>query len=503
MRRDLARVVGLRHADDGDVVREVYGRDSSPAGQLRARAGERGLLPDVVVWPGTTDELLRVVRYARERRIALTPYGGGLRVAGGRAGIVVDLKRMHRLVEVDGAHRRVRAQAGARLLHLDRALAVDGLAMGLLPDDAGTATLGGWLASGAGADRLLGVVAVSGGGELLRATAEEGGAELARLLAGSGGALAVVTEATLAVEERPDGVAAESFRMGSLEAGLEALRELAAQGLRPSLLGLHDPLDDLIAGATGRPSGEREESASRLGRIVPGRLPAALQPLVTAARQRSVGLSLLAPAVLNRAAELLPSKAVLVVAFEARARAQAEAQLRHATSVVRRCGGTALGPETALRVWRRRHGTLHAQAAVFAGGGWVDALAVDTTWDRVGRSWAAVRRAVWESAFVSCHVEAVRPEGCRLAFTLVGPAITAARGLESWERTLLAAHRAALESGGATDGQLAGGPPRGVEGASARAALAADALGESGLRLARALKEVLDPDALLLPVGLS
>ena len=95
LRRDVARIVGDANAVADDVVRERYGRDAAAESLLAARDPGGRLLPDVVAWPGTTDEVVRLVQYARAHHVPLTPRGGGSGTMGGavpmRAGVVVDL----------------------------------------------------------------------------------------------------------------------------------------------------------------------------------------------------------------------------------------------------------------------------------------------------------------------------------------------------------------------------------------------------------------------------
>src|SRR5215471_12375470 len=72
--------------------------------------------PDVVVWPLTTDEVRRVVRYAYERSIPLTARGAGSSLEGNpipvRGGIVLDLSRMDHIIAVHTEDLQVTVQPG-------------------------------------------------------------------------------------------------------------------------------------------------------------------------------------------------------------------------------------------------------------------------------------------------------------------------------------------------------------------------------------------------------
>src|SRR5690606_21328379 len=116
IRRDLAAITGVRHVSVREGARILHSRDCWPRSLLDQRAGVFRHAPDLVVWPGSTEEVAKVVRYAREHRLAITPFGAGSSVVAGtvplRAGISLDLKRMRRLSRVDLAERRATVQAG-------------------------------------------------------------------------------------------------------------------------------------------------------------------------------------------------------------------------------------------------------------------------------------------------------------------------------------------------------------------------------------------------------
>ncbi len=103
--------------------------------------------PVAVVQPGSTEEVVRLVTIARQHHTPLVPYGGGSGLMGGalsvRPGIVVDLKRLDRLLEIDKQALTVRVQSGARLRPLGEKLAEHGLLLGHDPWSISVATVGG------------------------------------------------------------------------------------------------------------------------------------------------------------------------------------------------------------------------------------------------------------------------------------------------------------------------------------------------------------------------
>ncbi len=72
--------------------------------------------PDAVVMPKTTEEVAKIAQLANELKVPLVPMGGGLVLSGLtralKGGIIVDMKRMDRIVEVNPASRYTVVEAG-------------------------------------------------------------------------------------------------------------------------------------------------------------------------------------------------------------------------------------------------------------------------------------------------------------------------------------------------------------------------------------------------------
>jgi FAD/FMN-containing dehydrogenase len=88
-------------------------------------------LPDAVVWPLTTDEVSRVVRYAYEQEIPVTARGAGSSLEGNpipvRGGLVLDLSRMDQIVTVHAGDLQVTVQPGIVYNQLNEQLKPYGL----------------------------------------------------------------------------------------------------------------------------------------------------------------------------------------------------------------------------------------------------------------------------------------------------------------------------------------------------------------------------------------
>jgi len=109
-------------------------------------------VPDAIVQPQNEEELVNLINWAGQNRIALTPrakassgYGGVLPV---KQGIVVDFFRLNKILSIDKQAETVNCQAGAVWEKVDAALAKEGLTVNLYPSSYPGSTVGGWLAQG-------------------------------------------------------------------------------------------------------------------------------------------------------------------------------------------------------------------------------------------------------------------------------------------------------------------------------------------------------------------
>jgi glycolate oxidase len=103
----LVKIIGKDFVSDEKEERYFYARDG-------------GLMlphePDFVVMPKTTEEVQEIVKLANRERIPVVPIGAGLALTGlvipQRGGIVLDMKRMDRILEVNDKARYVIVEAG-------------------------------------------------------------------------------------------------------------------------------------------------------------------------------------------------------------------------------------------------------------------------------------------------------------------------------------------------------------------------------------------------------
>lgn len=213
--------------------------------------------PICVVLPGSTEEVREVLLFAHSERVPVVPYGGGSGLMGGaitlKPGIVVDLKRMNRVLEVDKEAMMARVQAGAVLETLEKRLNEEGLILGHDPWTLPVATVGGAISTnslgyrglpyGSMGDQILGLEVVLPGGEVLRTRPvpqSSAGIRLKHLFVGGEGCFGIITEATLRVFPLPEKRVLHALRFSSFEEGFIAIQKMFGRGLKPALLDFGD-----------------------------------------------------------------------------------------------------------------------------------------------------------------------------------------------------------------------------------------------------------------------
>jgi alkyldihydroxyacetonephosphate synthase len=252
--RDLAGADAV--VTDADVL-ERYSADTYWKA-LAARANGAPLgLADVAVRPADEDGVAAVLRFANERGLPIVPRGGGSGSQGGavpmEGGILLDLTRLDRIVEVDEESLTVTAEAGVNGETLEGALNERGLMLPHYPASVDLATVGGYVAArGSGVlstrygkieDLVLSLRVALADGSLIETVAvprHAVGPELTQLFVGSEGTLGVVTRATLQLALLPAKRRFEAISFATVPEGIAAVRTCLARGLRPSVVRLYD-----------------------------------------------------------------------------------------------------------------------------------------------------------------------------------------------------------------------------------------------------------------------
>ena len=243
VRAAIASAVGAANVlSDADKIVD-YGHDEF---SLKEIARD----PDLVVRPGTTEEVAAVLRIAFAHGIPVTPRGGATGLCGGcvpvRGGIVLSLERMDRVLEIDADNQMAVTEAGVRLSDFTDAVEEGGLYFPPHPGDE-SAMMGGLVATNAGGSRAVkygtirnyvrGLELVTAAGEVLwlggKLEKSSTGYNLMHLVIGSEGTLGVVTKVVLHLKARPGIMRSLVVPFEELEPALETVPLIMKRGIVP------------------------------------------------------------------------------------------------------------------------------------------------------------------------------------------------------------------------------------------------------------------------------
>lgn len=428
-----------------------YARDLWPLALLWVRQGRVPPPPDGIAWPGTEAEVSALVGLARELGVALIPFGGGSGVCGGtwavRGGVSLDLKRFDRLGPVDARRHEVTVGAGVFGERLERHLNAQGFTLGHFPSSIAMSTVGGWLAArsagqlssryGKIEDMVLSLRAVLGTGEVVETPRRpSAGPDLAQLLVGSEGCFGAFTQATLRVFPLPEGRVFRAFEFGGVGQGLEAMRRLLREGLRPAVARLYDPFDTAFV-SDGPAHQAHTPTPSQRTPFERQQLPGLLRRLT----RQTLGR----PGLMNQLQRFF-SRSRLVLMFEGDTR-RCEAEDRAAADLCRELGAEDLGPEPARAWFRKRYDVGFKLSGLIDAGTFADTMEVSAPWERVEEVYQRVHAAASPFAFVLCHFSHAWVDGCSLYFSFVGSAPDEAQMEARYHRLWRAALGAAQSAG--------------------------------------------------------
>jgi glycolate oxidase len=215
-------------------------------------------LPEVVVYPTSTEEVRTALELAHREGLPIVPRGSGTGLSGGSVpadgGMVVCLTRMNHLLEIDEENLTATAEAGVVTLDLFNAVGAKGL---FYPPDPGSqkvSTLGGNIAENAGGLRglkygvtrhyVMALTVVLPDGSLLKtggkSVKDVAGYSLRDLLIGSEGTLGIITEATVKLIPPPAEKKTFLAYFDDIRTAGEAVSKIIAAKIIPATLEIMD-----------------------------------------------------------------------------------------------------------------------------------------------------------------------------------------------------------------------------------------------------------------------
>jgi len=139
----IEQIVGAEYLTDKDFMKAAYSRNVDPAFPDR--------WPDLIIRPGSTEEVSEIVKIANKYKIKMVPRGGGADLVGGATteeGLLIDLTRMNNILEINEKDFYCVVECGVTWGELISDLYKKGLTTGVLGPGSGySATIGGALSN--------------------------------------------------------------------------------------------------------------------------------------------------------------------------------------------------------------------------------------------------------------------------------------------------------------------------------------------------------------------
>ncbi len=212
--------------EDIDCIAAICGKENLVAGATihedfsHDELGDLHRLPELLVSPENAQQISAILKYANEKRIAVTPRGQGTGLVGGavalHGGIMISTARMNKIVELDQNNLTLTVEPGVLLMEI--AAYVDQFDL-FYPPDPGekSASIGGNISTNAGGmravkygvtrDYVRAVEVVLPNGEITwfggKIVKNSSGYSLKDLIIGSEGTLGFVTRAILRLLPKP------------------------------------------------------------------------------------------------------------------------------------------------------------------------------------------------------------------------------------------------------------------------------------------------------------
>ena len=244
VKQELIRIVGRENFTTELIDIISYSYDAM---------GSKGR-PEAALWVENEDQISAVLELANNHRIAVTPRAAGTGIAGmavpSEGGIVMDVMKMNRILEISAEDRVAVVQPGVVYADLQKALAPLGFTLPTEPGSSVASALGGNVATNAGGlkgakygttkDYVLGLRVVLADGRRTRLGTRtmktSSGYNLTQLFVGSEGTLGVISEITLKIVPLARATTTGLGLFDSLEEAGRAVVQVMSSGVVPSVM---------------------------------------------------------------------------------------------------------------------------------------------------------------------------------------------------------------------------------------------------------------------------
>ncbi|SNR78066.1 FAD-binding oxidoreductase [Desulfurobacterium atlanticum] len=248
--KHLKSLIGSEKVKDSQDFCISYSYDATPT-------GGKGI-PDVVVFPETSEDVSKILSFANEELIPVFPRGAGSGLTGGAApttgGIVVTTEKMNKILEIDEDNLGTLVEAGVVTYNMQMEVEKRGLFYPPDPSSYKYSTIGGNIAENAGGPRcvkygvtkdyVMQLETVFADGTITNLGAKTvksvAGYNLKDLMIGSEGTLGIITKAYLKLIPAPEAVRTAMAIFNKVEDAATAVAEMFKAKIIPTALELLD-----------------------------------------------------------------------------------------------------------------------------------------------------------------------------------------------------------------------------------------------------------------------
>ncbi|KAH9016922.1 FAD-linked oxidase-like protein [Lactarius pseudohatsudake] len=294
---DFVRAIDeLRASLAGEAV--TTARDQLEAHGFSPNSHHPGLPHSVVVYPTSTEDVVKIVNVAQKYRMPVVPYSGGTSLEGHftgweGGGICVDMSEMDKIIAIHEEDSDLVCQPGVGWMEINQTLKEKGIPLFFPLDPGPTATIGGMLSTGcsgtnavrygtAKGEWFLNATVVLPSGEVIktrrRSRKSSAGFDTTKLFVGAEGTLGIVTEVTIRLAPIVATTVATA-RFPDVRKASEAVIEILNTGIGIQCIELVDAAFMRVTMATGNPAREYD-IADHLFFKLQGATPGALAEAV-------------------------------------------------------------------------------------------------------------------------------------------------------------------------------------------------------------------------------
>jgi glycolate oxidase len=236
-------IVGKEFVIVDEEKRAHYGHDETE---------DFSFLPEIVLKPGTAEQISAIMRLCSEFKVPVTPRGGGTGLSGGalpvHKGVVLSMERFNRIIDIDEMNLQATVEPGVITEIFQNAVKEKGLFYPPDPASSGSCFIGGNVSENSGGpkavkygvtrDYVLNLEVVLPSGEIIWTGANvlknSTGYNLTQLMCGSEGTLGIITKIVFKLRGYPHKTVLLLIPFVTNEEACKAIAEIFRAGVSPS-----------------------------------------------------------------------------------------------------------------------------------------------------------------------------------------------------------------------------------------------------------------------------